>query len=139
MKSVDKERLLREAVLAKVNSYSPYSKFRVGAAILLKNGEIISGANVESCSYPCGICAERNVVSSVYGKGFRKEDIIAMALASDSKEYVTPCGMCRQVMSELMDPDCSLFLINSKNENKEIKIRKLLPFFFDDSQLGGNK
>ena len=58
MKSKDKERLLRETGLAKVNSYSPYSKFRVGAGILLKNGEVITGANIENASYPCSICAE---------------------------------------------------------------------------------
>lgn len=131
MKSSDKQKLIREATLAKVHSYSPYSKFRVGASVLLKNGEIISGANVENSSYPCGICAERNVLSSAYGKGYRKEDIVAMALAGESKEYVYPCGMCAQVMSELLDLDCPLFLINSKNEVKEIKVRKLLPYAFD--------
>ena len=131
MKSSDKQKLIREATLAKVHSYSPYSKFRVGASILLKNGEVLSGANVESASYPCGICAERNVVSSVYGKGYRKEDIVAMALAGDSKDYTYPCGMCAQVISELLDADCPIFLINSKNEVKEIKVRKLLPYFFN--------
>lgn len=130
MKSSDKQRLIREATLAKVHSYSPYSKFRVGASILLKNGEIVSGANVENSSYPCGICAERNVISTVYGRGFRKEDVVAMALAAESKQHVYPCGMCAQVMSELLDLDCPLFLINGKNEVKETKIRKLLPYAF---------
>ena len=136
MKTVDKERLQREAMLAKVNSYSPYSKFRVGAALLLKNGEIISGANVENASYPCGICAERSVIASAYGKGFRKEDIVAMALSSDKKEFITPCGMCAQVMSELLDPDCVLFLLNSKGQVKEMKIRRILPYAFS---LDGDK
>lgn len=136
MKTVDKERLQREATLAKVNSYSPYSKFRVGAAVLLRNGEIISGANVENASYPCGICAERSVLASAYGKGFRKDDIVAMALCSDRKDFITPCGMCAQVMSELLDPECVLFLLNSKNEVKEMKVRKLLPYAFS---LDGEK
>ncbi len=136
MRTVDKERLQREATLAKVNSYSPYSKFRVGAAVLLKNGDIISGANVENASYPCGVCAERSVLASAYGKGFRKEDIVAMALCGDKKEFITPCGMCAQVMSELLDPDCVLFLINSKNEVKELKVRRLLPYAFS---LDGEK
>lgn len=137
MKSVDKERLLREAALAKVNSYSPYSKFRVGAAVLLKNGEIISGANVESCSYPCGVCAERNVLSSAYGKGYRKDDVVALAISGDKIEFTYPCGMCCQVICELMDENSPVFLINSKNDLKEIKVKKLLPYFFSDSQLGG--
>ena len=137
MKSSEKEKLIREAGLVKVNSYSPYSKFRVGAALLIKNGEIISGANVESCSYVCGVCAERNALTTAYGKGYRKDDIVAMALCGDAKEFTTPCGMCRQLMCELLDPECPLFLINGKNEIKEIKIKKLLPYFFDESQLGG--
>ena len=136
MKSKDKERLLREAGLAKVNSYSPYSKFRVGASVLLANGEVFSGANIESCSYPCGICAERNVLSTVYGKGFRKEDIVALAISGDTKDFITPCGMCAQVISELMDAECPIFLLNSKNEVKEIKVRKLLPYYFS---LEGSK
>lgn len=130
MKSVDKQKLLREATLAKVNAYAPYSNFRVGAAVLVKNSEVISGANVENASYPCCICAERNVLSSAYGKGYRKEDLLALALSSDTKEYIYPCGMCAQVICELMDADCPIFLINSKNEVKEIKVRKLLPNHF---------
>ena len=136
MKSKDKERLIREAGLVKVNSYSPYSKFRVGAALLLTNGEVISGTNVESCSYPCGICAERNVLSTAYGKGFRKADIVALAISADTKDFITPCGMCAQVISELMDAECPIFLLNSKNEIKEIKVRKLLPYYFS---LEGSK
>ena len=130
MKTVDKERLLREVSLVKVNAYAPYSKFRVGAAVLLKNGEIIKGTNVENASYPCGICAERNALSTAYGLGYRKEDIVAMAISADTKDYISPCGMCRQVMSELLKPDTSVFLLNAKNEYKEVKVNKLLPGAF---------
>ena len=130
MKSKDKERLLRETGLAKVNSYSPYSKFRVGAGILLKNGEVITGANIENASYPCSICAERSVLASVYSKGYKKEDIVAIAISGDTKDFITPCGMCVQVMSELMDGDCPVFLLNSKNEVKELRVKKLLPYAF---------
>lgn len=137
MKSSDKEKLLREAELVKVNAFAPYSKFRVGCAILLKNSEIYSGANIESSSYVCGICAERNALSTVYGKGYRKEDVVAIALCSDSKEFITPCGMCRQLICELVDPDVTLFLMNQKREVKEIKVRKLLPYLFNDEILKG--
>ena len=100
----------------------------------MKNGEVISGANVENASYPCCICAERNVLSSAYGKGYRKEDIVALALSSDNKEHIYPCGMCAQVIGELMDPDCNVYLINSKGDVKEMKVRKLSPYQFT---LGG--
>lgn len=136
MKSVDKEKLLREATLAKINAYAPYSKFRVGAAVLIKNSEVISGANVENASYPCGICAERNVLSTAYGKGYKKNDIVALALSSDTKDFIYPCGMCCQVICELMNLDCPIFLINSKNEVRETKVRKLLPNHFS---LEGSK
>ena len=130
MKSKDKERLLREAALAKVNSYSPYSKFRVGAAVLMKNGEIIVGANIENASYPCSICAERSALASVYSRGYKKEDIIAISISADTKDFITPCGMCLQVISELVDGDVPLFLLNSKNEVKEMKVKKMLPYAF---------
>ena len=130
MKTKDKEKLLRETSLIKVNAYAPYSKFRVGAGVLLKNGEIITGVNVENSSYPCGVCAERSALTGVYSKGYRKEDILALALASDAKEFITPCGMCLQVISELMDGDCSVFLMNNKNEVKETKVKKLFPYAF---------
>ena len=130
MRTKDKEKLLRETALAKVNSYSPYSKFRVGAGVLLKNGDVVTGANVENASYPCGICAERSALASVYGKGYKKEDIVAIAISGDIKDFITPCGMCAQVMSELMDGECPVFLLNSKNEVKELKVKKLLPYAF---------
>lgn len=136
MKSSDKQKLLRETTLAKVNSYSPYSKFRVGAGVLIKNGEVLTGCNVENASYPCGICAERNVLSTAYGKGYRKDDILALALCSDTKDFIYPCGMCCQVICELMNPDAPIFLINSKNDVKELKVRKLLPNQFT---LDGDK
>ena len=131
MKTELKEKMLREAVLVKVNSYSPYSKFRVGACVALKNGELISGVNVESASYPCGICAERSALSQVYSKGYKKEDIVGMAISADSKDFISPCGMCRQVMSELMPGNTTVYLLNSKQEVKEVKVKALLPFAFD--------
>lgn len=131
MKKELKDKMLREAVLVKVNSYSPYSKFRVGASIALKDGTIINGVNIENGSYPCGICAERSALSSVYSRGYKKEDILAMAICGDSKDFISPCGMCRQVMSELMLPNTTIYLLNSKQEVKEVKVRNLLPFAFD--------
>ena len=131
MKTELKEKMLREAVLVKVNSYSPYSKFRVGACVALKNGDLVTGVNVESASYPCGICAERSALSQVYSKGYKKEDIVGMAISADSKDFISPCGMCRQVMSELMPGNTTVYLLNSKQEVKEVKVKALLPFAFD--------
>ena len=131
MKAELKEKMLREAVLVKVNSYSPYSKFRVGACVATKSGELITGTNIESASYPCGVCAERVALASAYSKGYKKEDIVAMAVSGDSKEFISPCGMCRQVISELMMGNATIYLLNSKQEVKEVKVRNLLPFAFN--------
>ena len=131
MKAELKEKMIREAVFVKVNSYSPYSKFRVGACIAMKNGDLVTGANVESASYPCGMCAERVALGSAYSKGYKKEDIVGMAISADSKGFISPCGMCRQVMSELMPLNTTVYLLNSKQEVKEVKVRALLPLAFD--------
>ena len=128
--------LLREASLAKVNSYSPYSNFRVGAAILLKDGTIIRGTNIENASYGLSMCAERVCVYNVYSQGYLKEDIVAMAISGDTNDFIAPCGACRQVMAELLNENCSVFLLNKKDEFKEIKVKKLLPYVFKGDVLG---
>lgn len=129
--------LIREAVLAKVNSYSPYSKFRVGAAALLKDGTIIKGTNIENASYGLSNCAERSCLFSVYSQGYTKNDIVGFAVCGDTKDFITPCGACRQVMVELLDENVSVFLINKKEEFKEIKVKKLLPYAFKGDDLNG--
>ena len=127
--------LLREAVLAKVNSYSPYSNFRVGAACLLKDGTIISGCNVENSSYGLSMCAERVCLFNVYSQGFGKDDIVGFAISGDTSDFISPCGACRQVMCELLNETCSIFLMNKKDEFKEIKVKRLLPFYFKGDAL----
>ena len=135
MKNQDK--LIREAVLAKVNSYSPYSKFRVGAAALMKDGTLIKGTNIENASYGLSNCAERTCLFATYAQGYRKEDIVALAISSDTNAFISPCGACRQVIVELMDENCSVFLINKNEEIKEVKVKRLLPFSFKGEDLNG--
>ena len=129
--------LIREAILAKVNSYSPYSKFRVGAAALLKDGTLIKGTNVENASYGLSNCAERSCLFSAYSQGYTKEDIVGFAISSDTNEFTYPCGACRQVMIELLNETVSVFLINNKEEIKEVKVKKLRPFAFSGDDLNG--
>lgn len=130
------DELLREAVLAKVNSYSPYSNFRVGAAALLKDGTIIRGCNIENSSYGLTMCAERVCLFNAYTLGYHKDDIVGFAISGDTDDFISPCGACRQVMCELLNETCSVFLMNSKNEFKEVKVKKLLPFYFKGDVLG---
>jgi cytidine deaminase len=99
---VDTSELLEQARRAAEASYSPYSHFRVGAALLCKDGEVITGTNVENRSYGLTNCAERSAIFSAVSTG--KKDFQAIAISTpDSEQAVAPCGACRQVLSEFAD------------------------------------
>ena len=117
-------------------SYSPYSKFRVGAIILTKNGNIFEGANIENSSYSCCMCAERNAIYNAYMHGFRKEDLSILCIVADTKEPVSPCGACRQVISELF-PTTGKIILGTLNSDSfiETNINNLLPNSFNGDVL----
>ena len=122
---------LKKAKEAMKNSYSPYSKFKVGAAILTKDGEYILGTNVENGSYGLTSCAERNALFSAYSKGYKKSDIAKIFIIGDTKNPISPCGACRQVISELMEENCDVVLSNLKDDVKIFKVKDLIPYLFD--------
>lgn len=128
-------KLVELAIEARENSYSPYSKFKVGAALVTKNGQIFMGANIENASYPLCMCAERNALYNAYNHGFKKEDIIAIAVVGATEKPITPCGACRQVMSELLDSKTPIYMANLKGDIQATNMTELLPFAFDDSDL----
>jgi cytidine deaminase len=117
--------MIRSAIEVMHNSYSPYSKFKVGAAALLKDGTIITGTNVENASYGLSMCAERVCLYTIYAKGYRKNDIISFCIAG--KQITYPCGACRQVMNELMNPNTLVVLVDSQGNSEEIQVKDLLP------------
>lgn len=117
------------------NSYSPYSKFKVGAAVLLKNGEIVTGCNVENASYGLSNCAERTALFTVYSKGYRMNDIDKMMIIGDVEKPISPCGACRQVIIELMNPESEVIMTNLKKDYKILKVKDLLPYSFDKEVL----
>jgi cytidine deaminase len=125
MKTTIRKELIRRAVEAKKTSYSPYSKFRVGAALLTSDGEIFSGCNVENASYGLAICAERNAVFQAAFAGKRK--IVAVAVTSDEHSFLTPCGACRQVISEFADGDAEIILVTADGKTKSMKFEKIFP------------
>ena len=126
----DVERLIDFALAAKSNSYSPYSNFKVGAAILLKNGKYILGTNIENKSYSMTVCAERCALFKLYSDGYTKDDVVAMCVTANSSEICTPCGACREVMAELLNPDCEVVLTNNIRERMIVKVSDLLPLAF---------
>ena len=129
------KKLMEAAVKAMENAYVPYSKFQVGAALLLKNGEIITGCNVENASYGLCNCAERTALFRAYALGYRKNDIIAMSIAGATDGPISPCGACRQVMAELLNSKTPVYLTNVKFDVKETSVEELLPYSFSGSDL----
>lgn len=128
--------LCEKAIQASATAYSIYSDFSVGAAVLLENGEVISGSNQENAAYPSGICAER---TALFYAGARFPDIPVKALAIAAcykgvarEEFVPPCGACRQVMAEVIKryrKDFDVIMIGEK-ETVVVKASELLPFAF---------
>lgn len=132
---MDSKELVHKAVEARKLSYSPYSRFAVGAALLCKDGTVFVGANIENSSYPLCMCAERNALYNAYLHGKKKEDLVAMALSADTDEPCSPCGACRQVLSELFPKDAPIYMSNLKGDMKETNIEELLPFAFSEEDL----
>lgn len=128
--------LVQKAVEAKQFAYAPYSNFRVGAALLTEDEKIFTGCNVEISSYSLTICAERNAIFKAYSDGKRK--FKAIAIAADTEDYISPCGACRQVISDLCG-DIDIILINGKDEMKILRTQQLLPFAFTDKELNKRK
>ena len=114
----------REAVRA---SYAPYSRFRVGAALLCSDGTVVAGVNVENRSYGLAICAERTAIVSAIAAGHRS--FAAIAVYSPDADYpISPCGACRQVMSEFMGPDAPVLFIDRDGQTETHTVGELLPF-----------
>ncbi len=125
-------KLVDAAIEGRNNSYSPYSKFKVGAAALLKDGTIIRGCNIENISYGLSCCAERNTIFSLICQGYKCEDIVAFAVVGDTKEPISPCGACRQVMAEFFKKDMPIILANLNKDIKVTNIVELLPYGFEE-------
>jgi cytidine deaminase len=120
------DELFREARKAADFAYAPYSKFRVGAALLAEDGALYTGANVENRSYGLAICAERSAVVSAVSKGARK--FIALAISTPDSGYpVGPCGACRQVLTEFMPAEAPVRFAGGAGDRVDTTIGALLP------------
>ncbi|CAI2737163.1 unnamed protein product [Dicrocoelium dendriticum] len=125
--------LLAAAAEAQLNAFCPVSQLQVGAAVLTNNGEIFSGSNVEIASLPCGWCAEISAVAAAVSHGFRK--FIACAVSTSSKETVSPCGRCRQVLAEFAGPEAIIFMRSSESVVHTMELGALLPLTFKMNTL----
>ena len=126
---INRPKLVRAALRARQAAVAPYSKFKVGAALLTKSGEIISGANVESASYGLTCCAERVALFKALTDG--KRDFLAVAVVARCDGGAMPCGACRQLLAEYA-PGATVLVADSRKPKvvKEFSVRKLLPSAF---------
>ena len=132
---MDKNQLIIKAKEARSLSYSPYSHFAVGAALLTKDGKVFVGANIENSSYPLCMCAERNALYNAYMNGYKKDDLVSLTLVADTDTPCTPCGACRQVISELFPKNAPINMGNLKGEVLTMTIEELLPLSFSPEDL----
>lgn len=125
------EELIAVAKKYRENAYAPYSKFKVGAAVLTKDGEVFGGCNIENASYPVTNCAERTAIFKAVSEGHR--DLAAIAIVGNTEGPCSPCGMCRQVISEFRIE--RIIMANLKGDSKAVSLDEILPFAFTDSDL----
>ncbi len=124
--------LIQQAKTAIKNAYVPYSKFQVGAAVLTEKG-IFTGCNIENASFSLTNCAERTAMFKAISAGVRKID--AIAVIADTKEPVSPCGACRQVMLEFSNRDTKVYLTNLKGDLEVYTVDELLPGAFQATDM----
>lgn len=132
------EKLIDTAIKQLDFSYTPYSDFKVGAALLTKKGEIYTGCNIENASYTPTNCAERTAIFKAVSEGVRDFQAICIVGGKDGvlTEYAAPCGVCRQVMMEFCDPETFQIILAVDKEKYDIfTLNELLPLGFGPSNL----
>ncbi len=135
---MDEKQLIREAAEARKNSYAPYSKYHVGAALLTKDGRIYRGCNVENAAFTPGNCAERTAVFKAVSEGVKEFEAIAVVGGPEEGDtgYAYPCGVCRQVMMEFTDPETFRIITGSGEDDYSVHtLKELLPFGFGPANL----
>ncbi len=120
--------LVTAARQAREHAYAPYSGFQVGAALLMEDGSVSAGCNMENRTYGVTICAERVALASAVARGLRQPR--AVAVVTDASPPSTPCGQCLQSLAEFSGPDLSILLVNLDDERREHTLERLLPHPF---------
>lgn len=132
MDETTKKRLVKEAKEVQPRAYAPYSGFHVGSALLMEDGSIFRGVNVENASYPVTLCAERNAIGAATTAGNRKA--IAVAITTDAETPVMPCGVCAQALYEL-NPDLLVIAEAPDGTRREARMTDVLPMAFQGEGL----
>ncbi len=127
---MNQEQLIEVALSARLSAYAPYSQFKVGAALLCKDGKVFRGCNVENASYGLCNCAERTALFGAVAAGYRPGDFASIAVVGATDEPIAPCGACRQVMLELGGPKLEVVLTNLNGDIKKTTAAAQLPDAF---------
>lgn len=131
------KQLIETAVKAREMAYAPYSHYKVGAALLAKSGKIYTGCNVENASFTPTNCAERTAFFKAISEGDREFEMIAIVGGKDGEELsknCTPCGVCRQVMTEFCDKDFKIIL-GTPDDFKVLTLEEIMPYSFTATEL----
>lgn len=133
---IDYKALMVEAQKARAHSYSPYSHFRVGAALLTKSGKIYTGCNIENAGYSATNCAERTAIFKAVSEGERDFEALAIVggREGETADFCAPCGVCRQVIAEFCNSDFEIVLGN-ENDFAVYTLDTLLPFAFTGKDI----
>ena len=131
-----KKEMFEKALAVKKNAYVPYSKFPLGAAVLTKDGSIYTGVNIENASFSLTNCAERSAIFTAVSEG--KKQIEALLIVSSTKEPVSPCGACRQVIQEFADGDIEIVMMTTDGKGLTMTSTELLPGAFSNNDLVKN-
>ena len=126
------QKLIDLAITARERAYAPYSKHRVGAAVLTRDGKVFTGVNVENCVYPLTDCAERVAICKAVSEG--ATSLVKIAVVTGNQELSPPCGGCRQVMHEF-NPSLEIIVANLRRESHVFNLKDLLPFAFGPHSL----
>jgi cytidine deaminase len=127
---INLEKLLSKAKEASKNSYSPYSNYKVGAALIDNEGNIYKGNNIENASYGLSLCAERVAIANAQSSGCDMKKVTSIAIYADGEEYPLPCGACLQVMREFFDDNLEIIVACHLTEVKFYKLKDLMPIAF---------
>lgn len=130
--------LIRAAAEMREFAYAPYSSFRVGAALLTKDGTVYTGCNIENAAFTPGICAERNAIFKAVSEGVKEFAAICVIGGKEDipKDFAAPCGVCRQVMMEFCDPETfQIILVRNEEDYRCYTLKELMPMGFGPTQL----
>lgn len=131
------DKLISKALEYRKNAYVPYSNFKVGSAVLVKDGKIYGGCNIENASFGATNCAERTAIFKAVSEGYN--EIKAIAIVGSTSSYTYPCGICRQVISEFANDTTDIILVKNEKEYIIKKLDEILPGAFTKKDIDENK